>query len=353
MQEPYNRMLEDISRDYGMHKFPVLWSQFREWSQSRPFAGKRLLDATPVFRNTCMKYAALLAGGAELHVAQPGIMPYDAGVLARLSEYGIPVVDPATVHEPYDVVLDCAGYLHSVPSRHGYVELTKSGLIRYQEAKAPVWMVDNSVIKRIETSLGTGESFFRAMEKLGHTNWRRGILLVIGYGKVGRGIVLYALQKGIRVAVADVSAVNLPESVDFVSVTDWKQFNNALKGAYCAVTSTGVGFAMESLIDAESVSRSPVLLANMGVEDEWGHGISKDRVLNDKLPLNFILDDPTLMCFIDPPMALHNAGAFELMSTSFLNGIHSLSARLENHYLELIKSAGTIPACLMNELTDA
>ena len=58
----------------------------------------------------------------------------------------------------------------------------------------------------------------------------------------------------------------------------------------------------------------PILLANMGIDDEFGTKIPKTRVLNQKKPLNFILEEPTRMCFIETTMALHNACALELLT---------------------------------------
>lgn len=58
---------------------------------------------------------------------------------------------------------------------------------------------------------------------------------------------------------------------------------------------------MSGLIDPAMPFSSGVLLANMGVEDEWGPEIPKNRLLNEGRPLNFILPDPTQMRYIDPP----------------------------------------------------
>ena len=46
--------------------------------------------------------------------------------------------------DPYDVVMDCAGALSHVPSRCGYVELTRSGAQHYTRCTQPVWMVEKS-----------------------------------------------------------------------------------------------------------------------------------------------------------------------------------------------------------------
>lgn len=351
MPVPYQRIIDYMAPYYGRDEFPVLLEQCREWSMSRPFEGKRLLDGSPVFRNTCLKYAALLAGGAELDVAVTGAVPHDPQAVRLLDEFAIPVVTPGKRGESYDVVLDCGGALCDVPSRFGYVELTKSGESRYRSVDAPVWMADGGMIKKIETCLGTGESFFRAMEQEGHDGWESGPLLVIGYGKVGRGIVMYALRHGIEVVVSDICHREVPPGVGFIFTGDRELFNRELGRSYCAVTATGVRHALEGIVDADVVRHSSVLLANMGVEDEWGGAIPDERVLNGKTPLNFILDDPTRMCFIDPPMALHNFGASELIHMPDApRGLILPSDSCERRIMQAVLEAGRIPLALLKTL---
>ena len=45
----------------------------------------------------------------------------------------------------------------------------------------------------------------------------------------------------------------------------------------------------------------------MGVEDEYGPNVPASRVLAEKKPLNFILEEPTHLKYIDASLALHAA----------------------------------------------
>lgn len=346
------RILEDLFPFYRKEEFPVLLHQYETWSESRPLHGLRVIDASPVFRNTCAKYAALLAAGAELTAAVSPVMPHNPEIVSLLGRYGIPVVEAEQAEGPYDVVMDCAGALSHVPSRCGYVELTRTGAQHYACCTQPVWMVDAGRIKQIETCLGTGESFFRALEALGMESSPGRTLIVIGYGKVGRGIVLHALSRGLNVIVADVEEKPLPvPSASFVHATDGEVLTRAVRHAFCAVTATGRRHALSGLIDPSVARSSAVLLANMGVEDEWGPEIPKKRLLNGGRPLNFILPDPTQMCYIDPPLALHNQGAVEIAAGRVSSGLFPPPPEMEEAFLSLIRSRGSVPPEMLGHIS--
>lgn len=299
---------------YPAEEWPCLLSQAEEWAATQPLKGLRILDATPIYRNTLGKYMALLAAGAELYVpATPG-MPYDAAIMQLLPGFGI---HPATRQtKEFDIILDCAGQFNRLHPVLGFAELTRSGVERLQHTPHPVIVADSGRIKHIETTLGTGEAFFRAMAQLGHADVAGKNLLVVGFGKVGRGIVRYALQNNMHVTVADIRDVRdeLPAGVAYVSMDNTEELQATVLLSWCVVTTTGRLHAVRKKIASPAIIQSQVLLANMGVDDEYGPDVPKNRVLNNKRPLNFILEDPTAMRFIETTMALHNACALELLT---------------------------------------
>ena len=73
----------------------------------------------------------------------------------------------------------------------------------------------------------------------------------------------------------------------------------------CAVT--GVKSALDRPQVVDALLASGAVLANMGVEDEYGPGVPANRVLAEKKPLNFILEEPTHLKYIDASLALHAA----------------------------------------------
>ena len=191
-----------ISQRYDVAEYPALRRQIYDWQERKPLQSMKLLDGTPLFTNTLVKFLPLLAGGAELTVAVSDMIPYDDALLPLLEAWGVPVVKNATAGD-YDCILDCGGAHAGLSPRLGVVELTRSGYYHYETSKLPVILVDDSRVKTIETCLGTGDGFMRGMEKLGYSDWKGKNVVIFGYGKVGRGVAYYCHEKGANVIAVD------------------------------------------------------------------------------------------------------------------------------------------------------
>lgn len=339
-------IFDEILNDaYEKREYPALSAFFAEWSGTRPFRALRVLVATPVFRNTLLEYRALIAGGADLVVGVAGLgsgadafnagaeMPCDPGIVEVLRGNGIPVIGLQEALEmearcaesgdcAFDLILDCAGQFSACHPRFGFVELTRSGVQFYEKCEHPVYVADSGVVKRIETCLGTGEGYVRALAQLGYdfcldsgtdgapSGGKK--FIVFGSGKVGQGIVLQLLRSGADVhVVTDCSrGANPFLDANGVPVTDCNDFNavaSLVRGADFVVTATGVKGALDRPQIVEALLASGAVLANMGVEDEYGPNVPASRVLAEKKPLNFILEEPTHLKYIDASLALHAA----------------------------------------------
>lgn len=339
-----------ITATYREDEYPVSLHQAREWSLTCPLKGLTILDATPVFRNTLVKHRALLAAGAELIVGISDVMPRDEKIADLLRSQGIRVMHPDNRPATVDIILDCAASFSTWQPRIGFVELTRSGVEKFSHVDKPVFVADNGRIKRIETCLGTGESYYRAMKQLGYDDWKDRKLIVFGCGKVGTGIIMYAHKLGALVTVvtdpASVTEQIRTFAVDIIDYKDTTQVARAVKDAYAVVTATGIAHALEGNCPAEALIHSPALLANMGVEDEYGPSIPAERVLMQKKTLNFILDEPTHLKYIDATMALHNEGALYLATHPEARGLIEPQPELEEHLLEICRLNG----CISDEL---
>ena len=351
-------LFDEIVNDaYGEREYPALLALAREWAQVRPFDGLRVLAATPVFRNTLLQYRALLAGGADLVVGVAGSdvgdgpssgaeMPCDPGIVEVLRGNGIPVIGLQealaleTAGRGFDLVLDCAGQFSACHPRFGFVELTRSGVQFYENCEHPVYVADSGIVKRIETCLGTGEGYVRALAQLGYDFCAGGAdrdgagkkFVVFGSGKVGQGIVLQLLRSGANVqVVTDCSrGSNAFLDANGVPVTDCNDLDGVaalVRNADFVVTATGVKGALDRPQIVEALLASGAVLANMGVEDEYGPSIPATRVLAEKKPLNFILEEPTHLKYIDASLALHAAlGELLLQEAAGVSSQESASA---------------------------
>ena len=318
----------DPARDY-----PALAAQAERWRETRPLDGLRILCGTPLFLNTLAQHAALLAGGANLAVFYSDELGYDPSIPDFLAGIGIKTchgAEEADASAPFDAVLDCSALNRRLPVRLGYCELTRSGVHVYESnlPDKPVFAADSGRIKSVETVLGTGDGCLRGLRHIGFDPAEKTVLL-FGHGRVGRGIEYALTRAGATVRIADPA--------------QGKPFTPALlDGADLVVSATGIRDALAPF--APLLLANGAVLVNMGADDEFGPDIPPDRAVNEKRPVNFMLREPTATRYIDPTLALHNAGILELARTETRSGILIPSARLEDFILADVRAAGVINA---------
>jgi adenosylhomocysteinase len=105
----------------------------------------------------------------------------------------------------------------------------------------------------------------------------------------------------------DFSQVLSQNGVAVLDFRDYAAVSSAIAESRLVVTATGVKGALDRPQVVEALLGSHAVLANMGVEDEYGPSIPSTRVLAEKKPLNFILEEPTHLKYIDASLALHAA----------------------------------------------
>ena len=314
------------------HDYPALAIQTDRWRVSRPLEGLRVLCGTPLFLNTLAQFAALLAGGADVAAVYSDELGFDPAIPGLLAGIGLTAYhgagEAAASGVPFDAVLDCSALNRGVPSRFGYCELTRSGVHVYEAEPPdkPVFAADSGRIKSIETVLGTGDGCLRGLRHIGVDPAGKTVLL-FGHGRVGRGIE-YALTR----AGADVRIVDPAQGRVFTP--------GLLIGTDLVVTATGIRDALAPF--AQLLLESGALLVNMGADDEFGPGVPPERAVNAKRPVNFMLPEPTSTRYIDPTLALHNAGILELMHAPVESGILNPSVKLEDEILADVRAAGVI-----------
>lgn len=342
-----SELLDFVLASYRPEEFPCLYNQYQVWSVSRPLTGVKIFDATPVFRNTCAKYAALLAAGADLTVGVADSFSCDYDVFNILPQFGIKTTKDELTGGNYDLVLDCAGRHHGKNPTRGFVELTRTGVPFYQKSSRPCISVDNSRTKLLEDYLGTGDGFMRGLHASGFGSVAGRKILVFGFGKVGKGICMRLYQSGAIVTVVDrVTQVGVFSHIPMIDIDDVEGVTRCAEAADCIVTATGIAGALNGRYPTNSFLRDGVVLANMGVEDEFGSDIDDSKILGDNKPLNFILDEPTKMNFIDATMALHNEVGLYLWGNDCLPGVLDTPSHLDEKCLQITREKGDIAADL-------
>lgn len=338
-----SELLDFVLASYRPEEFPCLYHQYQEWNINRPLVGVKIFDATPVFRNTCAKYAALLVAGADLTVGVADSFSCDFAVFDMLPQFGIKTVRNEVTGGDYDLVLDCAGKHHGKNPTKGFVELTRTGVPCYQNSSRPCISVDNSRTKLVEDYLGTGDGFMRGLNASGIESVAGRKILVFGFGKVGKGICMRLFQAGAIVHVVDkIERVNAFSQIPMIDIDDVDGVVRCAERADCIVTATGVAGALAGRYSASIFLRDGLVLANMGVEDEFGPDIDNCDILNDNKPLNFILDEPTTMNFIDATMALHNEAGLYLWENDCSPGVIDIPSHLDEKCLHITRDKGEI-----------
>ncbi|MFR9604690.1 MAG: NAD(P)-binding domain-containing protein [Rikenellaceae bacterium] len=289
----------------------------------------------------------LIYGGASLTLARTELSSANEEMLSIIERAGIEVITPECEAREFDIIMDCAAqFIHCV-AKLGRVELTRSGAELYaSRGGEAVYMADGGRIKLIETTIGTGESLFRALEAMGHSAWGR--LMLLGCGKVGGGILREAVKRGIEVVVVsderELSEWCREVSYKVIDYRDREAVEAEIDGCYLMVSATGQVGSVERTVSVERVSSSNILLANMGADDEFGESFARDRILAQGRSLNFTLDEPTQLRYIEATLSLHNYGAEYLLENPQARGVVMPSYEIEQRLLEITQREGEIGA---------
>ncbi|WP_299951928.1 NAD(P)-dependent oxidoreductase [uncultured Ruegeria sp.] len=298
--------------------------------RTRPYEGLKIVQNLPITTEALHKIHVLYLGGADITTTCPSFMDPKHEALSVLKAAGLRVSTFDDLPDDFDIVLDCAAeLLGRVTPKMGAVELTGTGSNIYAETpnlNYPVISVDQSRVKVLEALFGTGDAFQRAFTTLTGEDLHGRDVLLFGYGKVGQGIA-YALRPyGCRVTVVDTNPAALDiarrhghkaiPSVDTVAV------EQAAAASFVVVTATGRAGLVSKHYASEPFLKA-AYLANMGAEDEFGADFAAEAVMVNKKPINFAIDHPTRIRFLDPIFHAHHMGIELLRNFDFTPGLHA------------------------------
>lgn len=332
-------LFPEITARFAASDMPFLRRARERALRTRPYAGLKVLHNVPLTGETMCKLEVLVAGGAELVVTSPSFMTPDPHSVALLAAAGVEFRGEYRFPEEFDVVLDCGGELQPlVTPRLGTCELTGTGTRRYRAAGPafPVFAVDESRVKDLESLLGTGRSFVHAFRRLVDQPIDGEPFLVFGYGKVGRGIVRALAPHTDRIGVVDVDPAAVAAAAlagcEAMHATEHDRVARWAGKAFAVVTATGVPGVVSAGYDAGAFAGAH--LANMGGEDEFGDAFATDDVLYGKRPVNFAYSDPGAMRYLDPVFHAHNLGVDLLSSARYRPGVQPFPAFLADEIVD-------------------
>ena|SRR3990167_8277130 len=334
-------VLQIIER-YSSSDAPFMHGLIHEWGKTKPLQGLNILTNTPVVPNTLLQITALHSAGAKLTVCNPSFMlPHKASIAALQSD-GIPTFLNANElsGKSFDIFLDCMGELYQkvgVP-RIGAVELTGSGDVFYRAQKLtfPVVSIDKTLTKQLETIFGMAESAISALKQLTQVNdFSKKRWLVFGFGKIGRGIAYYCMKNNASINVVEPNET-IRKSAELLGIRaidpdDYTALQSHLTLTDVVITATGKANVLKQYPKKWFENK---ILANLGVLDEFGDQFSENEVLNNKIAINFSLDDPTPIEYFDPEIYADSIAINQLLKEKLSNEVHDLPKAIDHTIIQ-------------------
>ena len=261
----------------------------KEFTETKPFAGKKVALSVHLEAKTAYLCKVLAAGGAEMYITGSNPLSTQDDVAAALVANGL------EVHAWYDctdeeyerhirsvlsvgpnIIIDDGGdlvhmmhteYRDLIPGVIGGCEETTTGIIRLEamnragELEFPMVKVNNAQCKHFfDNRYGTGQSVWDGINRTTNLIVAGKTVVVAGYGWCGKGVAMRAKGLGAKVIVTEIDPVKAIEAVmDGFEVMPMK------KAAACGdffVTVTGC----DKVIDEEDFNemKDGAILCNAG-----------------------------------------------------------------------------------------
>ncbi|HKM20847.1 MAG TPA: adenosylhomocysteinase [Lachnospiraceae bacterium] len=355
----------------------------KEFSETKPFAGKKVALSVHLEAKTAYLCKVLAAGGAEMYITGSNPLSTQDDVAAALVAAGL------EVHAWYDcteeeynthirnvlkvgpnIIIDDGGdlvnmmhteFVDLIPQVIGGCEETTTGILRLEAMnrdktlKFPMVKVNNADCKHFfDNRYGTGQSVWDGINRTTNLIVAGKMVVVAGYGWCGKGVAMRAKGLGARVIVTEIDPVKAIEAV--MDGFDVMPMNEAAKVGDFFVTVTGC----DKVIDAEdfAVMKDGAILCNAGhfdCEIDMA-GLRKiavetremrKNIMGYKLPTGqwiFILAEGRLV-----NLAAGDGHPAEIMDMSF--AIQALSAKyLVEHGSELTEKLIDVPRSVDNDV---
>lgn len=330
-------MTTPINKIFKKEDYPFLIKQIEEFAELDKQIS--VTNNSPLMATAFIKLQPFIQNRIKLFVAADYEM-HDERVLEYLREQKIFVSFNKEGCSIGDLFLDCGGDLINMGSPKAIAELTQTGSNKYKKANlsVPVVSVDESKVKLLEDYYGTACGFIRAIKEKVCVDLKDKQFIIIGYGKIGKGIARCLNKEKAVIAAID---LNLSENADYANYQnvnlihpdDLNNIKQTIKKSYCLVTCTGVQNLISRLPYYKEILTSDLILANMGAEDEFGEKFPANRILNNKFAANFLLEYPTLLKYLDPVFYAHNLSVKLYQEGKLKEGFQPFPADIANKIL--------------------
>ena len=350
----------------------------KEFSETKPFAGKKVALSVHLEAKTAYLCKVLAAGGAEMYVTGSNPLSTQDDVAAALVKAGLNVFAwYNATEEEYNahirkvlevgpnVIIDDGGdlvhmmhteFIDLIPNVIGGCEETTTGIIRLEamnkkgELRFPMVRVNNADCKHLfDNRYGTGQSVWDGINRTTNLIVAGKNVVVAGYGWCGKGVAMRAKGLGAKVIVTEVNPIKAIEAV--MDGFEVMPMNDAAKIGDFFVTVTGCDKVITT--DDFEVMKDGAILTNAGHFDcEVDMAGLRAMAVESKLMRNNIMGYklPTgqWICVIAEGRLVNLAAGdghpAEIMDMSF--AIQALSAKY------LVEHQGQLDSMLIDVPTD-
>ena len=261
----------------------------KEFSETKPFAGKKVALSVHLEAKTAYLCKVLAAGGAEMYVTGSNPLSTQDDVAAALVKAGLNVFAwYNATEEEYNshirkvleigpnVIIDDGGdlvhmmhteFVDLIPNVIGGCEETTTGIIRLEamnkkgELRFPMVRVNNADCKHLfDNRYGTGQSVWDGINRTTNLIVAGKNVVVAGYGWCGKGVAMRAKGLGAKVIVTEVNPIRAIEAV--MDGFEVMPMNDAAKIGDFFVTVTGCDKVIDK--DDFAVMKDGAILTNAG-----------------------------------------------------------------------------------------
>jgi len=226
---------------WAIRHMPILSSVAERFEKEQPFTGLNVVIALHLEAKTANLACVMLRGGANVAVTASNPITTQDDVAQALAERGVTVFakrgeTPAEYKEYFSNVLatkpnllidDGGDLVHAVHFEHpellpaivGACEETTTGVIRDRaltragKLAFPIIGVNEGLCKHLfDNRFGTGQSAWDGILRTTNMNIAGRIVVVAGYGWVGKGVAMRAKGLGAQVIVTEVDPVKAVEA---------------------------------------------------------------------------------------------------------------------------------------------